>query len=92
MILWSSARPNGALERGLGWPQGKRKPRQVKPAVYSMRTRGCQETGGPWGSTSDLDNLFFPKGFRPFVDLDLVKPRDLYCRDDRYSNDAVKLT
>ncbi len=57
-----------------------------------MRTWGCQETGAEQGSVSDLDNLFFSKEFRPFVDLDLVKPRDLYCRGDRCAIDAVKLT
>ena len=57
-----------------------------------MRTWGCQETGAEQGSVSDLDNLFFSKEFRPFVDLDLVKPRDLYCRGERCAIDAVKLT
>ena len=57
-----------------------------------MRTWGCQETGAAQGSPSDLGNLFFSKEFRPFVDLDLVKPRDLYCRDDRCAIGAVKLT
>ncbi len=46
-----------------------------------MHPRGCQETAGGQTRPSDRDNFFISNEFRAFLDLDLPKPRGLYCLD-----------